>query len=102
VTSRPSERTSIAASILANGTGPLSVASETVVASPISPERSIMLASAVGPSSQGVWKTRWSFAETAANPQSLAASTVATSRWRESVSSPNCISGKWTLSSTGK
>ena len=39
-----------------------------------------MLASAVGPSSQGVWKTRWSLAETAANPQSLAASTVASSR----------------------
>ena len=35
-----------------------------------------MLASAVGPSSQGVWKTKWSLAETAANPQSLAASTV--------------------------
>ena len=39
-----------------------------------------MLASAVGPSSHGVWKTRWSFAETAANPQSLAASTAAASR----------------------
>ena len=36
-----------------------------------------MLASAVGPSSQGVWKTKWSLAETAANPQSLAASTAA-------------------------
>ena len=36
-----------------------------------------MLASAVGPSSQGVWKTKWSLAETAAKPQSLAASTVA-------------------------
>jgi hypothetical protein len=76
---RPPERTSIAASALANGIGPRSEASEIVVASVMSPERPIMLASAVGPSSQGVWKTRWSLAETAANPHSLAVSTVASS-----------------------
>ena len=35
-----------------------------------------MPASAVGPSSQGLWKTKWSLAETAANPCSTAASTV--------------------------
>jgi exodeoxyribonuclease III len=85
---------------LASGTGPRSPASAIVVASVISPERSIMLASAVGPSSHGVWKTRWSLAETAANPQSLAASTVASSRRRESGSSPNCIRGRWTPRST--
>ena len=41
-----------------------------------------MLASAVGPSSQGVWKTKWSLVERAANPQSLAASTAPSSRPR--------------------
>ena len=59
------------------------------------PERSIMLASAVGPSSQAVWKTKWSLAETAAKPHSLAASTAFPSRSSESRSSPNRISGRW-------
>ena len=45
-------------------------------------------------SSQGVWNTRWSFAETAENPQSLAVSTVARSRCRDSGASPNRISGR--------
>ena len=35
-----------------------------------------MLASAAGPSSQGVWNSRWSFAVTAENPHSRAASTA--------------------------
>ena len=98
--SRPSESTSIATSALASGTGPRSEASAIVVASSISPERPITLASAVGPSSQGVWKIRWSLAATAANPQSRAASTAVSSRRRESASSPNRISGRWTPSST--
>ena len=59
-----------------------------------------MLASAVGPSSQGVWKTKWSFAAIAANPQSRAASTVSCSRWSDSDSSPKRINGKLTPSST--
>jgi hypothetical protein len=49
---------SIAASDLASATGPRSDDSATVVASPISPDASITLASAVGPSSQAVWKTK--------------------------------------------
>jgi hypothetical protein len=60
-----------------------------------------MLASAVGPSSQGVGKTKWSFAEMAANPQSLAASTAPCSRGSERGSSPKRMSGKWTPNSTG-
>ena len=48
----------MAASALAKGTGPRRTASATVVASVISPERSIMLASAVGPSSHGAWKMK--------------------------------------------
>jgi hypothetical protein len=44
------------------------------------PERSMTAASAVGPSSQGVVKTKWSFAETAARPQSRAASTASIRR----------------------
>ena len=67
----------MAASALASGTGPRRTASDTVVARVSRPERSIMLASAVGPSSQGVWKTKWSLAETAAKPHSRAASTAA-------------------------
>ena len=56
----------MAASVLARATGPRMTASDTVVASAISPERSMTLARAVGPSSHGVRKTRWSLAETAA------------------------------------
>jgi hypothetical protein len=85
---------SIAASALASGTGPRRTASDSVVARVSRPERSIMLASAVGPSSHAVWKTKWSFAETAAKPQSLAASTALSSRPSESRSCPNCISGR--------
>src|SRR5262245_41287299 len=91
---------SIAARDLANGTGPRTTASAIVVARAMSPERSITLASAVGPSSQGVWKTRWSLAETAAKPHSRAASTASASRSAESRSSPNRISGRWTPRST--
>ena len=65
---RPPEIRSIAASVFASGTGPRRTASETVVARAMSPERSIMLASAVGPSSQGVWKTKWSFAQQRGEP----------------------------------
>lgn len=56
----------MAASGLARATGPRTTGSATVVASAISPERSITLASAVVPSSQGVRNTRWSLAATAA------------------------------------
>ncbi len=90
----PPERTSRLASAFASGTGPRNVTSETVVASARSPERSATAASAVGPSSQGVEKKKWSLAETAANPPSRAASTVAWSRARDCPSRPNSISGR--------
>ena len=57
------------------------------------------LASAVGPSSHGVRKTKWSLAASAAKPQSRAASTVSASRASDSGSSPNGMSGRWTPSS---
>jgi hypothetical protein len=85
---------SMAASAFASGTGPRRTASDTVVARVSRPDRSIMLASAVGPSSHGVRKTKWSFAETAAKPHSLAASTASSSRAAESGSSPKGISGR--------
>ncbi len=90
----------MAARALASGTGPRTTGSATVVASVSRPERSMTLASAVGPSSQGVWKTRWSLAETEAKPQSLAVSTVLLRRSSESGSSPNCIRGRCTPRST--
>src|SRR5436305_6667742 len=65
----------------------------------ISPERSITAASAVGPSSHGVENIKWSFAETAANPDSRATSTTACSRPSDWPSSPNSISGRWMPSS---
>ena len=77
---RPSERTSSAARVLASGTGPRRPAREIVVASVISPERSIAAARAVRPSSHGVEKTKWSFEEIAASPQSRAASTASITR----------------------
>ena len=101
-TSRPSESTSRAASVFASGTGPRRTASESVVARVMSPVRSITLASAVGPSSQGVEKMKWSLAETAASPQSRAASTACVSRPSESPSPPKSISGRWIPRSMGR
>jgi hypothetical protein len=53
---------SSAAAAFARTAGPRTTGSETVVASPISPLRSMMLASATMQSSHGISKTRWSFA----------------------------------------
>ena len=47
----------MAASVLANGTGPLIAGSETVVASVIDPEWLSTAASALGPSSHGTENT---------------------------------------------
>lgn len=90
----------MAASAFARGTGPRRTASETVVASVIRPERSTMPARAVNPSSHGVGKTKWSFAQIVAKPHSLAESTAPASRSNESGSSPSRISGRCTASST--
>ena len=61
-----------------------------------------MLDSAVGPSSQGVRKTRWSLAEIAVKPQARAVSTAFPRRSSESGSSPNRIRGRWTPRSTAR
>jgi hypothetical protein len=53
---------SIAAAAFASAAGPRTTGSETVVANPMSPLRSTMLASATMQSSHGLSKTRWSFA----------------------------------------
>src|SRR5215208_4633702 len=98
--SRPSARTSSATSVLASGTGPRRAARETVVAIVSPPARSIVAARAVSPSSQGVEKRKWSFADTAAKPPSRAASTAAWRRASESPSDPNSMRGRWTPSST--
>ena len=66
------------AKVLATGTGPRTTASETVVASVISPECSITAASATGPSSQGTEKTMWSFTDSAPKPSCAAVLVYAT------------------------
>jgi hypothetical protein len=93
-TRRPPDSRSIAASVFASATGPRSVLRATVVASVSRPERSMTLASAVSPSSHGRWKTKWSLADIAAKPHSLAASAAAPSRACDNVSSSNWISGR--------
>ncbi len=62
----------MAPSVFATGTGPRTTASATVVASVIPAECSIVAASAVGPSSHGTSKTRWSLAESIVNPDRAA------------------------------
>ncbi len=54
------------------GTGPRTTASATVVASVMVPESFIATASAVGPSSHGTEKTRWSLAQSVVNPERVA------------------------------
>jgi hypothetical protein len=53
---------SIAVSVFASCTGPRSTGRLAVVASSMSPDSSMTAASAVGPSSHGRLKRRWSFA----------------------------------------
>jgi hypothetical protein len=62
----------MAPSAFATGTGPRTTASVTVVARVILPECSIVAASAVGPSSHGTSKIRWSLAESTVNPNRAA------------------------------
>ena len=58
----------MAARALATGTGPRTATSVTVVARVIWPEASMTAASAVGPSSHGTVKTRWSLAQSMSKP----------------------------------
>ena len=67
-TTRPPESRSMAAIAFASGTGPRTTGSDTVVASVIEPESPITEASAVGPSSHGDAKTRWSLAASVVKP----------------------------------
>jgi hypothetical protein len=58
----------MAAKLLASATGPRTTGKATVVARAIRPVRESTAANAVGPSSQGRPKTRWSLAEMAWKP----------------------------------
>ena len=68
-----------------------------MVATVISPERWVAAARAASPSSHGVEKTRWSFAEIAERPHSRAASTVPITRSTDwPLPPPNSIRGRCT------
>jgi hypothetical protein len=88
------ESRSIAASVFASGIGPRRTARAMLVINFMSPESAIAEASAVGPSSHGVEKRKWSLAATVVKPASRAALTALVSRCREIPSSPNSISGR--------
>jgi hypothetical protein len=58
----------MAPNVLASSTGRRMTGSDTGVASAIVPERPIMAANAIGPSSQGTDDTMWSLTDKAPNP----------------------------------
>jgi hypothetical protein len=77
-TSRPWLSRSMAARVLASGTGPRITGSDTVVASVIVPEWPITAASVVSPSSHGTEKTMWSLVARALKPTRAAVWVYAT------------------------
>ena len=85
----------MAASVFASWTGPRTTGRLTVVASVRSPDPGRTAASAVGPSSQGLRKSRWSFAQRWLYPKATAARAQSCSR-RSEKPAPRSTSGRWT------
>ena len=97
---RPRLRVARVCIAAAYGTGPRRDGRPIVVTRSSSPARSATAARRVRPSSHGLGKVKWSFAETAANPRSRAASTTAARRSMLSGATPKSSWGRWVPTST--
>jgi hypothetical protein len=86
----------MAARLLASATGPLTTGSATVVARVIRPLDASTAARAVGPSSRGRGKSRWSFAESALKPKPSTVSVYFRRCWRDQGCPSKAISGRCT------